>query len=129
MKKTATGFTLLELLIGVAIVGILSVVASSSYQTYIIKSTRSSAQATLMDIAQKQQQYLLDNRGYASSLTALNYTVPTAVSSYYNVQVSASSGPPPSFTVTATPRDGSRQTSDGALSIDQAGNKTPASSW
>lgn len=129
MKKKACGFTLIELMVAAAIVGILMAVAVSSYQTYLVKGTRSSAQASLMDIAQRQQQYLLDNRSYASSLTALNVTLSTDVSSYYTVTLSTSSGPPPTFTATATPIDGVRQSSDGALSIDQAGAKTPASKW
>lgn len=129
MKIKALGFTLMELMIGVVIVGILTKIAVESYQSYMVKSTRAAAQSSLMDIAQRQQQYLLDTRAYASSVTALNTSVPTSVSTYYTVSVSASSGPPPAFTITATPVDSTRQVSDGALTIDQAGSKTPAAKW
>jgi len=129
MKMHHNGFTLIELMITVAIVGILAAVASASYQNYLIKSTRATAQATLMDIAQREQQYLIDNRSYADSVSTLSMSVPDSVSSYYTIAISISAGPPPGFTLTATPISTSRQRLDGALTINQAGTKTPSDKW
>jgi type IV pilus assembly protein PilE len=123
------GFTLVEIMIVIAVIGILSAIAFPSYQDYLIKGRRAAAQSHLMEIAQQQQQYLLDARAYAADLTTLNLTTPTDISSYYQISVTASEGPPPSFTITATPVSGSAQASDVTLSIDNTGNKLPAGKW
>jgi len=129
------GFTLIELMITVVIVGILAAVAYPSYQNYILKGNRASAQAFLMDAAQRQAQYFLDNRTYATSLGALFGTatealaVPSEVSKYYGTPVVATGGPPPTFTITATPQGTQARNNEPTLIIDQAGTKTPASVW
>jgi type IV pilus assembly protein PilE len=123
------GVTLVELMTVIAIVGILGAIAYPSYIRNMVKSRRASAQTHLMDIAQQQQQYLLDARAYASSLTALNISTPGNVSTYYSVTLSATAGPPPSFTITATPLTGSSQASDGPLTINSSGAKTPSNVW
>jgi type IV pilus assembly protein PilE len=128
-KKRASGFTLIELIVVVAIVGILAAVAYPSYLSYLVRNNRAVAQSSLMDIAQRQQQYLLDNRAYAPDVTSLNVTVPTNVTQNYTVAIAILAGPPPTFTVTATPIAGTKQAADGAISIDQAGTKIPSNKW
>lgn len=123
------GFTLIELMITVAIVAVLATIAYPSYQSYLVRNNRAAAQSALMDVAQRQQQYLLDSRAYAPNLASLNMTLPASVSRYYTVAIATTAGPPPTFTVTATPAAGTSQATDGALSIDQAGTKTPAEKW
>jgi type IV pilus assembly protein PilE len=128
MKRTR-GFTLIELMITVAVIAILAGIAFPSYQSYLVRNNRAAAQAAMMDIAQRQQQYLLDNRSYASTVSAVGATVPSRVTQYYTLSIAVTAGPPPTFTVSATPISGSTQASDGTLSIDQAGNKLPAGKW
>ena len=130
------GFTLIELMIVVVIVGILAAVAYPSYQNYILKGNRAAAQAFLMDAAQRQAQYFLDNRTYAASLGALFGTateaqaVPENVFKYYGAPVvNSGGGPPPTFTITATPQGTQAKNNEPTLIIDQAGTKTPASVW
>ncbi len=88
-----------------------------------------------MDIAQRQQQYLLDDRSYAADLATLynvatpNLATPSDVASFYTITITQSAGPPPSFTATATPIAGTAQASDVTLSINNAGQKTPAGVW
>ena len=79
--------------------------------------------------AQREQQYFLDNRGYTASLSDLGLTAPDDVSNFYTISVTLVSGPPPGFTVTATPKTGTRQVSDGALTLSHTGNRTPAAKW
>lgn len=82
-----------------------------------------------MDIAQRQQQYFTDARSYASTVGDLNMTTPAKVSKFYTIAIVVDPGPPPSYTLTATPIAGSIQAPDGALSLDNTGNKTPSSKW
>jgi type IV pilus assembly protein PilE len=96
-----------------------------------VRNNRAAAQAVLLDVAQRQQQYLIDARSYATwaQITAAGVTVPSKVSQYYDVTTTPLAGPPPTFTATATPKTGTRQAGDGTLQIDQAGTKTPADKW
>ena len=127
--KNTRGFTLIELMIAVAIVGILTAIAYPSYTNYLIKGNRASAKTTLLDVAQKQQQFLLDNRAYAGSASDLNFDAPPEFDRFYTLSIAASAGPPPSFTATATPIAGSRQDGDGALTINEKGEKSPTDKW
>jgi type IV pilus assembly protein PilE len=128
VQKTK-GFTLIELMIAVAIMGVLVAIAYPSYSNYLIKGNRAAAKAYLLDIAQKQQGFLLDNRAYADSVADLNVPEPAEFSRFYTIAVAADNGPPPSFTATATPKAGTRQKDDGALVINNKGEKTPADKW
>lgn len=119
----------MELMIVVAIIGILATIAYPSYQDSIKKGRRSSAQSYLMDIVQRQQQYLLDQRSYAASAATLGLTTPADISSFYTITISAPAGTPPTFIATATPIAGSAQGGDATLSIDQANVKTPSQYW
>jgi prepilin-type N-terminal cleavage/methylation domain-containing protein len=65
------GFTLIELMITVAIVAILAAIAYPSYTQYVIRGHRAAAQAEMMDIANRQQQFFLANRSYAADLATL----------------------------------------------------------
>lgn len=123
------GFTLIELMITVAIVGILATVAYPAYTQYLIRANRAAAQAEMMDIANQQQQYLLTNRNYASktALEASGYALPSNVNSKYSYAIVIGTGAVPSYTLTFTPSGA--QTSDGNLVITNEGVKTPADKW
>jgi type IV pilus assembly protein PilE len=123
------GFTLIELVVAIAIIAILAAIAYPMYTKYLIRGRRASAQAYLMSVAQQEQRYLLDTRSYADA-TTLNLTPPSDVSTYYQISIVPTSGPPPTFTATATPIATGPQASDGALSINDAGVKTSTNgSW
>lgn len=71
------GFTLIELMIVVAIVTILAAVGYPSYTDYVMRSHRQAAKNAAFQIADRQEQFFLDNRSYALDLTQLGY--PAAV--------------------------------------------------
>lgn len=124
-----TGFTLIELMVTVAVIGILAAIAYPSYRNSIVKSNRAAAQSYLMEIAQRQQQHLLDNRTYASTVNDLNLSPPEKVAGLYTVTIDLVAGPPPGFTVTARPLPDKAQANDVTLTINNAGAKTPPGNW
>jgi type IV pilus assembly protein PilE len=139
MVITKRGFTLLELMIVVAVLGILASVAYPSYTSAVIRSQRADMRAAMNEIAQSLERYRAQVYSYnpTSPVTVANFLQQSYIfgSSVYpragsdrrlsnNVQydlaiqiVNSGSG----YIVSATPRIGSRQDGDGILVIDQLG--------
>lgn len=126
------GFTLIELMVTVAIVALLATVGLNAYSSATSRARRAAVQSYLQDIANRQEQRLLYARAYATSAAdAAMPTPPDDVVGFYTVTVSANNAAtPPSFTVTATPV-GSQASNDsrcGTLSLNQAGVRTRSGS-
>ena len=131
-KLSVRGFTLIELMITVAVVAILASVAYPSYLKYIARSKRSAAQGFMMEVAAAQQRYLLDARQYTPTLGSggLALSAPATISGVYDITLAAPTTT--SFTVTATPSAGSSQsrndTECGTLSINEQGTQSATGS-
>ena len=124
------GFTLIELMIVVVVVALLATIAYPSYVDQVARARRSAAQAAMMDIANRQQQFFLANRTFASkdSLEASGYALPSDVSRDYTYLIAVSDGPPPRFEIEFT-AVGPYAARLGNLKLDSAGNRTPADKW
>jgi len=79
------GFSLIELMITLAIVGMLAAVGNSSYQSQIKKGIRADAARTISEVMAKQEQYMMANGTYATNISQLNMTFPKTVTDNYNV--------------------------------------------
>lgn len=131
-KGRERGFTLTELLITVAVLTILVGIAVPSYRQFIIRGKRSAAQSVMMDIANREQQYLLANRQYAdkATLEANGFALPSEVRENYGWNIALGAGPVPSFVITFTGVGG--QASDNVpapLTLSSTGVKAPADKW
>lgn len=124
------GVTLIELMVVIAILGIITSVGYPMYTDHVRKGHRAAAQAHLMTLASRQGEILVGSNSYApqAELLAL-LPVPPAVAKYYTLTMPVPGTRPPSFKITATPKVGSPQVRDGYLSLDQAGEKLPADKW
>ena len=124
-----SGFSLVELMVALTIIGILQAVAVPNYQQYVVKANRRAAQQYMLTIANKEAQYLLDNRSYTSTIGAggLGLTDPPETSGKYIFALSGVTTSPLSYTITATASGG--QVSDGNLALGSTGAKTPSNKW
>jgi type IV pilus assembly protein PilE len=124
------GFSLIELMIVVAIVAILATIAYPSYDNYVRKAKRATAQAALLEIASKQQTYLLDRRVYSGSLTDLGFAAPKEIQDDYTFTFPGFNAAtvPPAFVAMAEPSATLKAKGELDLTINQRGEKSPANS-
>jgi type IV pilus assembly protein PilE len=128
------GFTLIELMMTVAIVAILASVAYPSYQQNIVRSNRSEALQFMLNVANREEENLLNNRSY-TDLTGLGMSAPSRLTAFYTFTASATTAcngvtlTAPAYCITATPVSTSTQKNDGTLTLDSQGNKKPVDKW
>lgn len=121
------GFTLLELMVVVAIVGILATIAIPTYQEQMRKARRSEARQVLSDVQLRQEKYRSNNATYGTAAQAYG-TLPA--NSYYTFAVSSNTAT--GYTATATPKGAQTGDSCGTLTITMTAGviaKTPSGCW
>ena len=127
MKKQqkSNGFSLIELLITVAIVGILAGVAYPSYTDYVTRSNRSEAQRELMRFANLQEQVFVDSRSYAADMKGLGFSTVSIDTDSGNYTISVSAQTATTFTLTATAKlsQNTNDTDCTTLTINELGTK------
>ena len=142
MKQTQSGFTLIELMVVVAIVGILAAIAVPSYQDSVRKSHRADAKAALMGLANAMERHFTETNTYCdvggtggadtgcgdstleeTGLPSGIYAVPAETSVNYNIRISSANAN--SYTLNAAPVGTSAQAYDkcGTLSLNNVGQR------
>lgn len=123
------GFSLIELLIAVVIVGILAAIAVPSYQSHVIKASRAAAQTELLELASLQEKIYLNSNAYTANMTTaytgnstggLGKTSGLTTDGKYTLTVVS---PGQTYTITATPVAGKSQESDGNITISENGQR------
>lgn len=100
-QSTSAGFTLIELMIAVAIVGILATIAATSYQSQVQKGRRTDARSALLDLAGREEKLFSVTNAYSAVPTDLGYAgagfpIPLG-DNYYNLDVAAPPAVPPAL--------------------------------
>jgi type IV pilus assembly protein PilE len=136
MRRNQRGVTLIELMVVAAIIAIISAFAYPSYERYVVRTKRAVGQNALLQVADRQQQFFMDNKRFAADLTNLGYTANPFVVDDDGAATVAGDGDAvyslsltnvtaTTWTATAAPLHGqlSRDTNCGSLTLTQAGAK------
>ncbi len=116
MKKTCAGFSLIEVVIVMLIIGILAAAAFSGYQSQMTKTRRNTAMTTLMQYASSMESFNIANNTYVG---AVAFPITIDLYTYSNVVAPTAT----TYTIAATPVAGSSQDGDGVIQLTQTGAK------
>lgn len=139
LRRKSLGFTLIELMIVVAIAAILAAIAVPMYKKQIQKSNRATAKSALLDLARREETYYSTNNSYTLQMSSLGYSnatgnqiqVPNSSSPTYIISFTApASSGTSATTYTASAAPTGTQSSDacGTYSVDYLGNQLPNTS-
>ena len=135
-RRRSTGMTLIELMVVIAVLGILGTVAVGSYRSYLLRSNRTEARVALLKVQSQQEKFFLQNNRYANN-SELSTAPPgglgvpaTTSSGFYTINLQNVTTAPPAFIVRAVATGGQLKDKAAcqALTINQAGARTLADS-
>ncbi len=135
-KSKQKGVTLMELMIVVVIIGIIAAIAYPSYTQFIAKTKRAAGTSVLLQIADRQQQFFMDNKQFATKFTSLGYasdammvnddgTIVTASDPRRTYKIALSGSSATAYTVEAIPQmvQASKDSDCGTMTLTNAGVK------
>ena len=127
------GFTLIELMIVVVIIGIISMIALPSFQASMAKGKRTDAKTALMESSSRMEQYYLDNKTYTTTLSDIGVST-TSPDGYYALSVVTPDGSCPiaSCYILKAEAQGGQATADADcadMQLNSVGSKTPSACW
>jgi len=129
MMRRTRGFTLIELMIVVAIIAILAAIAVPWWGRYTYRARRADAQKMLVHVAQAEERFYTDYNHYPLTASSLGYAndAPTSENGYYTLSLAlpAATSTGQGYTATATPQGAQADDKCGKLSIDSTGQKSP----
>ena len=115
------GFSLIEIIVSVAIIAIIAALAIPSYQRQSLKGKRADGMAVLMDAAARQQRYVIDYNTSTASMTDLGFASAASEKGFYTVTIVADAT---TYTMTANAQNGQEKDECVNLIIDQTGART-----
>lgn len=124
MNKRQNGFSLIELMIAVVIIGILASIAYPGYQQYILRSWRATASGCVLTLAQSMERQFTVNMAYPAAVSVDKCTTENGMAARYTIGLSAAGATATGYTIQAAPQG--VQTDDtqcGTISINQIGTR------
>ena len=129
------GFSLIEIMIVIAIISILIAIAAPNYSNYVNQARRNEGITSLLEMMQQQERYFTEQLTYVTDLTLLGYTVDgsgkmATENSHYLISAELCAGMATAdncVTLTAEPQG--IQAADGDITLDSRGMRTPPEFW
>jgi len=121
------GFTLIEIMIVVVIIGIISAIAMPSYTNYVRESRRAEAMTLISQVISAQERFYIEQRTYTADLTDLGFASAANLATeadWYTVSAAACAGSTLADCVLVTATAQNDQAADGNLTLDSTGRKT-----